>query len=76
MPQIRHHMCASVEWLLRNKAFRCLTDDDGRPMAKQDAKAALLTLREQGVRVIPVGTRCAEFSDETGCPGHPLEKES
>lgn len=65
----RTHMSASVEGMLRNKSFRGLTDDNGNPMTRKDAKSELELLRASGVKFIPMA-KCDSFDPQKGCPGH------
>jgi len=65
-----HHMRASVEGMIRNRAFDCFNDDDGQPMSPTDAENELYRLHGSGVKYIPVGPKCEGFTSEDGCPGH------
>lgn len=67
----RHHVSMSVSGALRNKAFDGLTDSDGEPLSRKEAQAQLELLQASGVKLVSTGG-CEGFSDQTGCPGHPL----
>lgn len=64
------HLGLSVEGALRNRSFDGYTDDNGRPLTRDQARAELEALRDRGVKMLPMG-ECDRFSSETGCPGHP-----
>jgi protein gp37 len=64
-----YHVCADVAGMLRNRSFRGLADNDGRPMAPAAAKAELERLLANGVKLIPSGG-CNDFNPEKGCRGH------
>lgn len=66
-----HHVSMSVSGALRNKAFDGLTDSDGEPLSRKEAQAQLELLQASGVKLVSTGG-CEGFSDQTGCPGHPL----
>lgn len=64
------HVCASVEGMIRNRAFDGLQHDDGTPMGRGEAEEELWKLARAGVRVIPAST-CDNFDSQRGCLGHP-----
>jgi hypothetical protein len=65
-----HHVSVDVDGALANRAFDFLSDN-GKPLTRIEAEAALRTLVEQGVKRIKSTDECVGFSDQTGCPGHP-----
>lgn len=70
-PTSNHHMCVSVEGMLRNREFRGMQHTDGRPMSRREAETVLYKLHADGVKLLPMGDACEGFSNDTGCPGHP-----
>lgn len=65
-----HHLQASIEGIIRQRAYGCLTDDDGRPMSRRDAENELLRRHAAGEKYLSTG-KCEGFDTQTGCPGHP-----
>ena len=70
------HLSANVNGLLANQVFDCLEDDDGKPLTRFEAEVQLRKLSIQGVKLIPCSSECVGFSNETGCPGHPVDGEA
>lgn len=65
----RHHVCADVGGMIRNRSFYGLMSDDGRALSRDEAEAQLRALRARGVKLIP-GNGCDDFDPEKGCRGH------
>lgn len=63
------HVHASVEGMIKNRAFKGLCDNDGRPLTEAEAEDQLRMLRWQGVKLIP-GNGCDNFDKDKGCLGH------
>jgi protein gp37 len=66
----RIHLCASIEGMLRNKAFDDFKDEAGRTLPREAVKLQLEHLRSSGVKVLRVGAECDDFDDQNGCRGH------
>ena len=69
-PTTRTHTSASVDGMIRNRAFDCFQNEDGSLMSSDDAQNELMGLHANGVKCIPCGPKCDGFSDDDGCPGH------
>lgn len=79
MGRTTFHMCINVEGLLRtlmrkrSKMATGITDDNGRPMTREDAISRLFDELRAGHSVLPFGPGCDGFDyGGKGCPGHPV----
>lgn len=58
------------DWPRWQDAF---VDDTGRRAKRAEVQAHFEKLAAQGVKVVPfAGLPCEGWSDQTGCPGHPV----
>ena len=65
-----YHMCVDTAGVMRwlDKDLQCLF------LTNRSAKSIRCFLRSQledGKKVLPIGSKCDSWSDETGCQGHP-----
>lgn len=65
-----HHLCMSVAGAIKNGSFDGL-EHEGTALTRAEAEAELRRLLAAGVKVVPAGSDCDNFSDQTGCGGHP-----
>lgn len=78
---VTYHIHISVRDLLtRNqrdfkKQIGLFSDENGKPVSVDQAKSFLLDELSQGHEVIPIG-KCSNFNYQTGCKGHPSEREA
>ena len=88
------YMCMSVRGAINNlhrqrgkKTY--MTDDQGKPLTKQEALNALMDELAKGHEVIPMGPHCAnpcpnadkgctgfDYGEHGGCPGYCTEGEA
>lgn len=74
----KYHMYVDIRGVLRwrdRDLKGMFTDLEGRPKSGAEAREFLYDCMEKGWKKIPMG-KCEGFSHETGCPGHPQEKEA
>lgn len=67
----RIHLSQSVDGALRHWSKTDWRDNGAdNNMSGDELRARFLTLKHQGVKLLPIGNDCEGFSYETGCPGH------
>jgi hypothetical protein len=73
----RIHMCVDIEGVLRrsDRDLSNLFSEDGERRPGKYVRDWLKLQLAQGKRVLPMG-ECEGFDFQTGCPGHPIEKET
>lgn len=70
-----HHFCQDVRGALKNWNKQQWTDVAADNNMSVVACKEWFRIKEfEGVKVIPIGQRCEGFSDQTGCPGHPIDE--
>lgn len=73
------HMTINIAGILSprwsRKSLRGLFEDEnGRLLSNAEARIMLADMLKEGKRYFPVGD-CQNFDYQTGCPGHPSEKD-
>jgi len=74
------HCCADIEGMLRfyNKPGSLegvfTNNENGRKLSDDEAREYLHACLDKGWKVLPMGG-CDNFDYQTGCKGHPDEKE-
>ena len=74
-----HHMRIDVRGVLTNWNPRdwrgCVTTRAGRTLTTAEVHEGFLDALAAGKRYVPLGEPCEGWTDEEGCPGHPLPDE-
>lgn len=71
------HMCQSVAGAIANwtrRDWATVAAENGTTADRLKEKFRIMEF--EGVKVIPFGKPCEGFSDQTGCPGHPINEEA
>ena len=74
----KYHMCVDIRDVLSwpDRYLKGMfTYSDGRRKSAAEVREFLYDCMEKGWKKFPIG-KCEGFSYETGCPGHPQEKEA
>lgn len=73
---MRHHFTINIAGILKRKTSigKLFEDEDGKFLNDRQARKMLNEMLAEGKRLFPMGD-CEGFNYETGCPGHPSEKD-
>ena len=67
----KFHCSVSIDEALRNKAFECFKDGDGKSVPPKQMKKILLEMQQSGIGYF-VESGCDNQGDDGRCLGHPI----